>query len=254
MGNRIDMVKSLPRKLQKEPLIESVFEVRFEGSTPLLANILLGHIMAKLGNMPVQKLPVADIPEPLRGHNPGFKYLPLFQLEWGKFFILVGDRMCAVTSRPPYQGWQIFKNEILKITEYLKTCGLLARIERYSLKYVDLIEAESTENQLSMIDFDLKLGSQQVKKDAINIRVELPKESFLHAVQIISNGIVEENGKKTKKGILISIDSIASNLPTDFWTSLPSNLEAIHTANKEMFFEFLKDETIRSLEPIYDDK
>ncbi|VVC75975.1 hypothetical protein AQUSIP_12760 [Aquicella siphonis] len=102
-----------------------------------------------------------------------------------------------------------------------------------------------------MIDLDLKLGAQQIKKDAVNIRVELPRESFLHAVQIMTNSILEENGKQTKMGILLSIDSIANAPSTDFWKSLPDNLEIIHTANKELFFEFLKEKTIDSLEPIY---
>lgn len=246
------MAKSLPMKLKKEPLIEAVFEIRFEGATSLLSNLLLGHLMAKLGNMPVQKLPAADIPEQLRDHSPAFKYSPLFQLKWNKNLILVGDRMCAVTCSSPYEGWINFKEVILEITEYLEKCGLLAKIERYSLKYVDLIEAESTAEQLDMIDLDLKLGTQQVKEDAVNIRVELPRKSFLHAVQIMSNSVLEENGKQTKKGILLGIDSIANDPSADFWRSLPDNLEAIHTANKELFFEFLKDKTIRSLEPIYE--
>lgn len=247
------MTKPLPKKLKKEPLIEAVFEVRFQGA-PLLSNLLLGHLMTKFGNMPVQKLPAADIPEQLREHSQAFKYSPIFQIKLDKNFILIGDRMCAVTSSTPYQGWIEFKKHILEVTKYLEKCGLLTKIERYSLKYVDLIEAESTEEQLNLIDFDLRLGREKIEKEAVNIRIELPRRNFLHAVQIISNSVLEEVGKQTKKGILLNIDSIANNPSADFWESLSDNLEAIHTANKELFFEFLKDQTISSLEPIYDDK
>ncbi len=247
------MNKPLPKKLKKEPLIEAVFEIRFQGAS-LLSNLLLGHLMTKFGNMPVQKLPAADIPEQLREHSPTFKYSPIFQLKLDNNFILIGDKMCAVTSSTPYEGWANFKKHILEVAEYLEKCNLLTKIERYSLKYVNLIEAESTAEQLSLIDFDLKLGKEKVKEDAVNMRVDLQRKTFLHAVQIISNSIVEENGNQTKKGILVSIDSIATNLTPDFWKSLAKNLENIHTVNKELFFEFLKDQTIRSLEPIYDNE
>jgi uncharacterized protein (TIGR04255 family) len=243
--------KPLPKKLGKEPLIEAIFEIRFQGAS-LASNLLLGYLMSKLGNnLPVKKSPALDIPEQLRSQNLAFKYSPLFQVSWGKYSILIGDWMCAITNSVPYQGWRDFKKAIMEIVQHLQACGFIKKIERYSLKYVDLIEASTTEQQLALIKLDMKLGDYDVKDNPLNLRVELSKNSFLHVVEIISNTILADESKP-KNGILVNIDSIANNPLEDFWESLSDNLELIHKANKELFFNFLKEETLISLEPSYD--
>lgn len=248
------MSKRLPKKLGKEPLIEAIFEVRFQGAS-FSSNLLLGSLVAQLGNkVPIKKLPALDIPQQFRDQNPAFRYSPLFQLTWNEYSILIGDWMCAITNGFPYTGWENFKKTILEIAAHLKSFGFIEKIERYSLKYVDLVEAASTKEQLSLIKLELKLGDHQVEEDAINLRVELPKDSFLHVVEMVSNTIVKENEKPARNGVLINIDSIANEPFTDFWESLPNNLEKIHTANKELFFDFLKEKTLVSLEPIYDNE
>lgn len=245
--------KSLPKKLGKEPLIEAIFEIRFPGGS-LVSNRLLGYITTKLDKgLPIKKLPAMDIPEQLRARNVNFKYSPLFQISWGQYAILIGDCMCAVTNGYPYQGWKNFKKAIIDITELLRDCGLINNIERYSLKYVDLVEASTTKEQIASIKLDLRLGGYAVKEEPINLRVELPKKPFLHVVEIVSNAIVAEENKPERNGILINIDSIDNAPPVNFWEVLSENLELIHEANKELFFGFLEKDTLISLEPTYDD-
>ncbi|CZH22141.1 Uncharacterised protein [Legionella pneumophila] len=245
------MNKAIPKKLNVEPLVEAVFEIRFQGSS-LASNALLGYLISKLGNLSLTRLPASDIPQLLREQNPNFKYLPLFKASWKEYSILIGDWMCAITTNIPYPGWDNFKATIMELAEYLENSKLISKVERYSLKYVDILEAEKTQEQLDLIKFQIQLGDYDIKKEPINLRIELSENHFLHVVQIISNSILEERGKTIKKGLLINIDSLVNNPTNNFWNSLSESLEEIHTASKNLFFNFLKKETITSLEPIYE--
>lgn len=246
------MKNNTPSKLKIEPLVEAVFEIRFQANTALASNILLGYLFSKLGKMPLTKLPASDIPQQLREQNPNFKYSPLIKASWAEYSLLIGDWMCAITTEIPYPGWDNFKQKLLSIADHLKESDLISKVERYSLKYVNILEADSTQDQLNLIDLNLNLGSHAIKKEPVNLRVDLAKDNFLHAIQVLSNGVLEENGKVVKKGIFVNIDSIKNNPDNDFWSSLSDNLEEIHTATKKQFFNLLRDETITLLDPIYE--
>jgi len=62
---------------------------------------------------------------------------------------------------------------------------------------------------------------------------------------------------RVKEGIIVDTDTIFT-MPSlmvfgDWYTGHEESLDAIHTENKRMFFNSLKEETIEALEPEYDE-
>jgi uncharacterized protein (TIGR04255 family) len=245
------MIEHLPKKLNKEPIIEAVFEIRFTSDVPA-SNILPGLLFNKLEDVKPQKLPVSDIPQQIRDYDPALRYSPLFRIPWKNNALLIGDRMFAIANIAPYHGWENFKKIILEILDDIKQSKFMSKVERYSLKYVNLVEADSTKEQLDLVACGLQLGSRHIKDENINLRIEMPQENLMQIVQIITNGEFANESAQKKKGIFIIVDAIVNEAKENFWEKLPEKLEKLHDVDKLLFFDCLKETTVKSLEPIYD--
>ena len=129
----------LPSKLGKEPLVTVLFEIRFTAKLAL-SNILPGILFSKLGCENIEPTPHAQIPEQIRRADPNLKYLPLVALKWQRYQVLVGDSSVVLSCDIPYLGWTDFRTHILSLINELEQTKLISEVERYSLKYVDVIE------------------------------------------------------------------------------------------------------------------
>lgn len=248
--------QTLPKKLNKEPLIDAVFEIRFSSSIPA-SNILPGFLFAKIGQKKwqVESLPVSEIPSQMREVDQNLRYQPLKRIHWDNFLILVGDNSLGVGCKMPYAGWYKFKERIIKIVELLRDTEIVQTIERYSLKYVDLIEGKNLAELIGRINMALRVGDRMVKEEVFTIRVELPHRDFKNIIQIAAPVIAKLSDNYEKSGILIDVDTLCVHQTSDlgkFLNQLNDRLEAIHLTSKEMFFSCLTQETITYLEPIYE--
>lgn len=248
--------RKLPIKLEKQPLIDAVFEMRFLSSIPA-SDILPGFLFGKLdGEKKIESLPVAQVPKPLREGDPNLQFSPITRLRWSDYLISIGDRSIAIGCNYPYPGWMDFKPAIKKIIELLKEINIFQSISRYSMKYVDLILSTNIEHQISLIDMDISIAGHKIKNQGFQLRVELITDSFVNIIQIIpSASATLLNGEK-RDGIIIDVDTIYNindlKIEEVFNGNFDTDLEHIHKINKRMFFDCLNEETIKSLGPIYD--
>jgi len=249
------MTDRLPTKLGKEPLIDALFEVRF--STPIPAsNVLPGFLFSKLPNCgDIERLSAAELPKPMRDADPNLQFAPLLKLHWNKFFISIGDRSLVVSCKMPYPGWEEFKSAILQIVECVMDSGIIQTIHRFSMKYIDLVPASNTREEISLINTSVVIGGHTLKEESFSLRIEVPQDGFSHVVQVVSSATAKLADGSVKSGIIVDIDTITPVDNQEFkeWSSgLTDKLDLIHTANKKMFFECLRPETITSLEPEYE--
>ena len=104
----------LPTKLNKDPLVDAVFEIRLSSSMPA-SSVIPGILFDKLKPHPqIERLPASDIPSPIRALNPALQFQPLMRIHWNNsFLVLVGDVSLGLACKMPYPGWQSFKSHIL---------------------------------------------------------------------------------------------------------------------------------------------
>lgn len=248
------MANMLPIKLAKEPLFDAIFELRFTSEMPA-SSILPGYLFSKLkGEKKIERLPAADLPKQLRDADPNLQFAPMVRIHWNNFLILISDRSVALACKMPYQGWLVFKQAIIDIMNELKQADMIKTIQRYSLKYVDLIQSDKIDEQVSFINFDVKLGNHRLEKDNFQLRMEISRDNHIAAINIVSSATITTIEGETKSGVIVDIDVI-NNLgdftQDRFMQTLAENLEHTHSINKELFFDCLKPETISMLEPIY---
>ncbi|MDD1616675.1 MAG: hypothetical protein CG439_1815, partial [Methylococcaceae bacterium NSP1-2] len=106
----------LPKKLNKEPLLEALFELRFTCDFPA-STILPGLLFSKLdGDKRIEQLHAAQIPLEIRNSDPNLQFSPVSRLVWENFHINIGDRNISISCQfPNYPGWFKFKEAIEKI-------------------------------------------------------------------------------------------------------------------------------------------
>ena len=245
----------IPKKLGKEPLIDTIFELRFDSVVPV-SSVLPGILFNKLpGTKEIVKLPAAQLPEQLRATDPNLQFAPLTSISCGNFVYLISDRSLAVACKMPYPGWTAFKAAILDAMKHLEAAKIVSSVKRCGLKYVDLIPSKSITDKASLVNLTLTVGEHTLKGETFQIRVEIPKKDIINVVQIVSSAeVMASNGSK-KEGLIIDIDSIVNINSSDMKTilkGLSKSLSILHDVNTQLFFDCLKPETIAALEPIYE--
>ena len=61
------------------------------GGAPQLADLLPGALFGQLTPKPtLQRLPAAEIPQPIRDQDPDLAFSPVIRLDWGEFTITFG--------------------------------------------------------------------------------------------------------------------------------------------------------------------
>jgi uncharacterized protein (TIGR04255 family) len=249
-------IQLIPIKLEKDPIIDVVFEMRFASSTAA-SGILPGFLFAKFtpAEWRIEALPISDIPSQIRSSDLNLRYQPVMRIHWDDFILLVGDRVIGIACKMPYQGWDVFKSRIIKVVGVLAEAKIVQTIERYSLKYSNILEGRSLSEQIQKVDIDLRVGSHTVKQESITIRVEFPNDDFMNIIQIVAEVTAQMVGGKERKGSLVDIDTLCNYTTNDlhtFTNELPDRLETIHSVNKKTFFDCLRQETVDSLVPVYE--
>ena len=249
------MVTRLPKKLKKVPLIDAIFEVRFSSKVPASV-VLPGFLFNALkGEKNIEPLPIAQLPKLVRDADPNLKFAPLSRIDWQQFFISIGDYSLSISCKYPYSGWSNFKPAIAEVVGVLNESNLVEAVERYSMKYVDLIPSSDDQQKVSMINFNVTIAGHNLKKEPFQLRIEIPRDGLTHAVQVVSSAQATLHNGTIREGLLVDVDTFApqDGIPMkSLLEGFSDKLEAIHLANKAMFIDCLTPQTVESLEPIYD--
>jgi uncharacterized protein (TIGR04255 family) len=249
------MKERIPTRLDKPPLLEAIFDVRFTSSV-LASTVLPGILYNNLsGEKSIEKLPTLQVPEQVRAMDPNLRFAPLIRITSANFYYSISDNSIAVACKLPYPGWTKFNSEILNILNQVKESKIIVSMQRYGLKYIYIIPTDGLSDKTSLINLMLNVGSHEIKQETFLVRVEIPKGDVITVVHIISSAeALMPNGTK-KQGLLIDTESITqinNKNMLEFLGYLSNSLGNVHDINKQLFFDCLKDETIQSLGPHYD--
>lgn len=243
-----------PKTLEREPLVDALFEVRLAEVTPI-ADILPGFLFHEYDSKPkISRLPVAELPRDLRASDANLQFAPIVRIELDHYVISVGDRSVLINCKLPYPKWGNFKAAILDILARIAKIGVAGKVERYSLKYINLIQAPTLAEQVSKINMSIKLGDVLVTNDHANIQVHHNENGVMHILSTIIGAQGNLADGRVVFGAVVDIDSIRNVDAMDFATfvsGLEPGLEELRQANKEKFFACLTQQTIDEMGPVY---
>jgi uncharacterized protein (TIGR04255 family) len=244
-------MEKLPIKLELDPIVEAVFELRFISHYPSEAifGIIYQIIQKEYPNMKSIPLPITQIPEAVRNFDPNLKYQPHNRLQSDLWGINVGPNVISFSAQNPYMGWFKWKEIITKILQKIIELKIFNAIERSGLRYINFIER----NVLQVTHIDVKIVGKKLDEQQTSLRTEFREDNYIETIQILNNASMVINNNQ-QFGSLIDID-IAKDFTNGnanfLYEEIENILEESHLKVKSLFYKFLKDDYLNSLKPIY---
>ena len=246
----------IPKRLNKEPLIEAIWQAQFEPREglpvgDLLPGVLYSALKVNHPNLQLHRLPTADIPAPVAQIDPNLRFTAKYRMEepGSPFLFQVGDRIVTMNCRKPYVGWTVFKERILKLLDVVEGSGLVPIPLRHSLRYIDLLTLDPAPD-LKALQVQFQIGQWGLQNRPLQMRVELPDEGCNHVVQIATPA--EANLPEGKlQGSVIDLETLPSAPPGN-WQDVRTQIDQIHDRSKAVFYQqLLTADAIALMEPEY---
>jgi uncharacterized protein (TIGR04255 family) len=243
----------IPKRLNKEPLIEAIWQAQFEPREGLpVGDLLPGILYSALNpNLQLHRLPTADIPAPVAQIDPNLRFTAKYRMEepGSPFLFQVGDRIVTMNCRKPYSGWAVFKEHILELLGVVEGSGLVPIPLRHSLRYIDLLTLDPAPD-LKALQVQFQIGQWGLQNRPLQMRVELPDEGCNHVVQIATPA--EANLPEGKlQGSVIDLETLPSAPPGN-WQDVRTQIDQIHDRSKAVFYQqLLTADAISLMEPEY---
>lgn len=246
----------IPKRPNKEPLIEAIWQAQFEPKEglpvgDLLPGILYSALKLDYPNLQLHRLPAAEIPAPVVQLDPNLRFTARYRMEQpgSPFLFQVGDRIVTMNCRKPYAGWSVFKERILKLMDVIEGSGLVPVPGRHSLRYIDLLTLDAPPD-IKALQATFQVGQWSLHNRPLQMRVELADEECNHVVQIATPA--EANLPEGKlQGSVIDLETFPSSLPSN-WQDVRAEIDKIHDRSKAVFYQqLLTAEAIALMEPEY---
>lgn len=249
-------MNSIPTRLNKEPLIEAIWQAQFEPRDglpvgDLLPGVLYSAFKVDYPNLQLHRLPTADIPAPVAQFDPNLRFSAKYRMEapGSPFLFQVGDRIVTMNCRKPYSGWSAFKERILKLVDIIENSGLVPTPARHSLRYIDLLSLDPAPS-LKALQINFQIGEWSLKERPIQMRVEIPDGDCNHVIQIATPA--EANLPEGKiQGSVIDVETFPNSL-SGSWQDVRTQIDQIHERSKAVFYQqLLTADAISLMDPEY---
>lgn len=241
----------IPIKLNLCPIIESVFEIRFDSS--LDANIVFALIYSKLkDDFPkVETLPLSELPASMRDADPNLKYQPAYKLHYKdneNIILQICAKAVGFSFSPEYCGWNDFSSFVIRYLNRIKETGVISHVIRIGFRVINFIEGNVFDGE--KINLKIKLGNEEIPYKETSIKT-IFSDGDCHSITMIFNEAQLNNVAPIKKGSVIDIDTFSINC-SSFFEDAPAFLESVHIAEKKVFFNLLTTEYLNSMQPEYE--
>src|SRR6266511_2006145 len=211
-GFPIPIPDRLPIKIDPCPIVEAILEIRFvtSESWPTLPGLLFGRIRERY---PEQKgLPLAELPEEIRRHQPAFAYQPLIQFLGRDFLIQFGPRVVSlVTKSKEYPGWAALEKEMTWLVSELQQTGFVSEGERLGVRYINFFTFDIFEK----FELEVSTGKKRLAGElsVTSVFTRPPLTSRL----VVANSAILGTGEGTRPGSVLDVDVWLGSLDFDLF-------------------------------------
>lgn len=239
-------MQNIPKKISPCPIIEAVFEIKFETLIPSAAvfGLLYPHLFNQFQD--IHELPILQIPESIRSQNPNLKYQPSYQLSDGdKFRIQIGANVVTVSNIGEYVGWDSFSEKIYFVLSHVLDSKIPSKIVRFGLRYISFFDL----NIFEKINFELTLDKSPFSPEHLVIGSLIRRNDFQLNLQILNNASVPT---EQRIGSVVDIDTYIENPEIIlFQNTYRSLVDNAHAEEKKLFFQLLNKDFLESFSPEY---
>jgi uncharacterized protein (TIGR04255 family) len=242
-----------PIRLANDPIIEAVAELRFEPTVPAAGDLIPGMIFPEFKDIlpKIERLPLSDFPRQFQEADINLRYGATQRLSSEKFALLLGSRVATIACGKPYVGWEKFRELIDKVLQSLNKTGMVKQVERFSVKYVNILEAKDRDAQYGLLNLKSTLAQFDLTKHASIFRTEIIVNNLINIIEISPDINVEIPEGKKARGLMLAIDTI-HNVGNEFWKDSSKIIDNVHDTEKAFFYDILKPEAIESFGPVWE--
>jgi uncharacterized protein (TIGR04255 family) len=234
----------IPQRLRKDAIVEALFELRFSSSE--LPEVLIGKLVSALGpGMNIERLPMADLPVPMRKADPNLAFLPTLQMKKENRLIRLGDQVVSWHILPPYPGWENWIREVAPAVE--TACEILrtGTPTRMGLRYINILnQTDHHVSGITAMNLTVEVSGRSLSE--VNLNYKVAKRGQTVVVKIASPEFVQGPPRGFTLVIDIDVNNEGTNQPPG-WDGVPNWIENAHTNLKEEFFTLWKPEQLRLL-------
>lgn len=235
----------LPKKISPCPIIESTIELKFSPIVPQSAILGIVYTFFREKYPKIDNLPASQVSEDIKLRDPSFKYKAYNRLSNSKFSINVGYNVISLNCGSDYLGWTDFFEEIKYFLQKVDESKIVGVAENIILRYLNFFDVDIFKH----INFEMRLMESIVNSNSTTFRVEIPKNEYIQVLQIANNVEYSKNNK-TSIGSLVDV-AIAYTPVQNIFTNIDTAITKIHDFEKELFFGLLKENFVKTLNPIY---
>jgi uncharacterized protein (TIGR04255 family) len=240
----------VPQKLKKDGIVEALFEVRF--TSPAISEVYLGRLVAGISAMKagltIERLPMANLPFPMRRGDPNLAFQPTLQLKSDSLgrIARIGEMVVSWHALAPYPGWELFSPEINQVFEVVVSSVDDISIVRLGFRYLNLLNATDHQIQgLKDLTLDVLIGGETLDIP-LNVAYQKDSEGRRMAVRIATPEFVQ-TATGPNFSLLLDIDVNTDGTSCPPTKAVIDWVEGAHTALKQEFFTLLKPEILHSL-------
>ncbi len=236
-------MNKLPLSINPCPIIEAIFEIRFESDFP--GDAIFGIVFNQFKNefQDVEQLPILQLPAAIRNQDPNLKFSPHYKIKKNNFIIQTGPNVFSLTNIKEYCGWKVFSEKIFNTYNKVSELNLIKKQFRTALRYINILPDI---NFFEKSNLDIKLNDKSLGSNHINFTAEIPYKHGASNLKLINFAEVIFEGQAIK-GSIVDIDT---HVRQENFDSFKDAVECAHTAEKELFFNLLDKEFLNTLNPV----
>lgn len=241
----------IPIKLNLCPIIESVFEIRFDSK--LDANIVFALIYGKLkDDFPkIEALPLSEMPASLRDTDPDLKYQPAYKLHYkdnDNIVLQICAKSVGFSFTPEYCGWKEFSSFVKHYLSVIHETGVVGRVVRIGFRVINFIDGNVFDGE--KIRLKIHLGKEEIPYKETSIKTVFSDGDYHSTVSIVNNAQLKKVAP-VRSGSVIDVDTFSVSCER-FFDNASDFLENIHKVEKNVFFSLLTDQYLESMQPEYE--
>lgn len=247
----------LPKKIDVQNLVETIVELRFIPNPELNRDLWAGLLATKLNDLGFQyiNVPVLNlVPEndgvlkftiDTKSINPSVSFFA--NDEKGLRIVIDNSNVSFNCLRGKYIGWDTYYENIVQVLEIVISARIALSFERTMIRYIN-------EYDYNILD-NVKIRVEQPASDEYGIReisLSNKKDNFFTYISL--SGLRERTSKTTAEKKISSLFDVNVFEKLNQETTLHDicrSLNDIHKIEKETFFNLLKEDYLKSLNPEY---
>jgi len=244
-------IKELPKKISPCPIIEVIFEIFFDTKIPPSAILGMIYPYFKDEYEDLEKLSFTQLPDSIRSLDQNLMFKADYKMKTASnnYIIQVGPKMLSISNINEYSGWTVLQNKLNDFTKKIEKSGIIQNIRGINIRYINFFDIDIFEH----IKLTLTVNDKIHLSPSTVINTRIKGEDNLDIILQVANNATLNSKTVSRNGSIINIATILKKDRQIIFDNdaISEFLESAHIKEKKIFFNLLKDEYLKKLNPEY---